>query len=260
MLFQRDSGRLALTRPGEVLLSEAKAILRLFDDAVSLTRETGKREKNRIRIGHSSASSIEALPRVLCRFYKTHPQAKVELRRLRTAEMITCLRRGELDICLTVCGSSTDLAEFRVERLCTYSLLAAFPRQHPLASLETIKLEEFARQRVLSLNRSAFKWYYEYISDFLLAHNPRFKVAEEHDGTEGVIAAVEAGRGVALVYDVMAPTIGGRVVLRQLTPPPPEAPLVLFHQPDRNGPLISGFVEAAEILKQKRFARDGNAI
>lgn len=249
-LFQRDSRRLTLTAPGEVFLSQAKAVLERFHDAVVLTREMARCGGSSIRVGHSSASSIEALPRILCSFQKLHPEAKVELRRLRTDEMIRSLRRGELDICLTICGSSTDLAEFRVERLCTYGLLAALPRQHPLAGMEKISLADVAQQPVISLKRSAFEWYNAYISDSLIPHNPRFAIAEEHDGAEGVIAAVEAGRGVALVYDVMAQIIGERLALRQLTPPPHEAPLVLFYRPDCQRSLTTSFVRAAQAVKR----------
>jgi DNA-binding transcriptional LysR family regulator len=116
--------------------------------------------------------------------------------------------------------------------------------------MEEISLADIAKQPVLSLKRSEFSWYNAYVTDLLTAHNPRFEVAEEHDRNEGVIAAVEAGRGVALVYDVMAQTIGERLALLQLTPPPPRAPLVLFYVPDRQCSLIISFVKAAQVLKR----------
>ena len=249
-LLQRDSRRLTLTFPGEVFLSEARAILQRFDDAVVLTREVARSGGCSIRVGHSSTSAVEALPRILRCFQELRPNAKVELSRLSTAEMVRGLRRGELDICLTVCGSSTDLADFRVEKLRTYGLLGAFPREHPLAAMEQISLADIAQQPLISLKRSAFSWYNAYIADLFVAHNQCFEVAEEHDAIEGVLAAVEAGRGVALVYDVMAQTLGERLALRQLTPPPPEAPLVLFFPPERHCCLTSSFVTASQALKR----------
>jgi DNA-binding transcriptional LysR family regulator len=249
-LFKRDARRLTLTSPGEVFLSEARAILQRFDDAVVLTREMAKSGGDSIRIGHSSPSSIEALPRILRSFHELRPKAKVELSRLSTAEMVRGLRRGELDICLTVCGSSTELIDFNVEALCTYGLLVALSRHHPLASKEEISLADIAQQPVISLKRSKFRWYNAYVEDLLVAHNPRFEVAEEHDGNEGVIAAVEAGRGVALVWDVMAPSLSERLSVRPLTPPPPKVPLVLFYSKGRESSLISSLVKAAQVIKR----------
>ena len=254
-LFHRDLRRLTLTSSGEVFLREARAILQRFDDAVVLTRETARSGGCSIRVGHSSASSVEALPRILRSFQELSPNAKVELSRLSTAEMVRSLRWGELDIGLTVCGSSTELVDFRVETLCTYALLGAFSRQHPLAAMGQVSLADIAQQRVISLKRSEFSWYNAYIAELLVAHNHRFEVAEEHDGSEGVIAAVEAGRGVALVYDVMAQSLGTRLALRPLTPPPPKAPLVLFYPPDRQCSLTSSFIKAAQILKRSSSTR-----
>ena len=249
-LLRRDSRRLTLTPSGEVFLREARAILERFEGAVVLTREMARCDAIRIRVGHSSAASIEALPRILCGFQKLHAEAKVKLRTMTTLEMISSLRRGELDICLTVCGSSADLEGFTVQEIDTYGLLAGVPRQHPLSELDQIPLKDVAREPVISVTRSAFRWYNHYISDLLTGYNPSFRIAEEHDRAEGVIAAVEAGRGVALFYDVMARTIGERLVLRQLTPDPPRAPVVLFHQQDRLTPLISSFVKAARTVKR----------
>jgi len=255
-LFQRDTRRLTLTSPGEMFLSEARAILQRFDDAVALTRETAISRGGMIRVGHSSASSLEALPRILRSFHELRPDLKVELRRLSTTAMAGALRRGELDVCLSVCGSSTELADFSVEILCTYGLLAALSRQHPLAEMEQIPLADIAQQPVISLKRSEYSSYNTYIADVLVAYNRRFEVAEEHGGSEGVIAAVEAGRGVALVYDVMARSLSERLALRPLTPPPPPAPLVLFYKADWQWPLISSFVKAAQVLKRGSSSSD----
>jgi DNA-binding transcriptional LysR family regulator len=137
-----------------------------------------------------------------------------------------------------------------MEKLRTHYLLAAVSPQHPLAGMEQISLAEIAQQPVISLKRSEFSWYNVYIRELLIPHNPRFEVAEEHDGNEGVIAAVEAGRGVALVSDVMSRTVGERVALRPLTSPRPEAPLVLFYLPDSQCSLIGSFVKAAQLLKR----------
>jgi DNA-binding transcriptional LysR family regulator len=241
---------MTLTPPGEIFLREAKAVLERFEGAVALTREMAKWDGIRIRIGHSAASSIEALPRILSGFQKLHPEAKVELRTLTTLEMISSLRRGELDICLTVCGASADLEDFTVQEIDTYGLLVGLPRLHHLSELDQVPLKEVATESVISVTRSAFRWYNDYISGLLTVYNVSFRVAEEHDRAEGVIAAVEAGRGVALFYDVLARTIGERLALRQLTPTPPRAPLVLFHRQDRITPLIGSFVKAAKSIKR----------
>ena len=248
-LLERDSRRLILTGPGEVFLSEARAVLQRFDDALNLTREFAKRDGIRIRVGHSSGSSIDALPKILRGFQKLHPEAKVELRAMTTLEMVKLTNRGELDICLTIGQVSQDQKEFVIEEIGTYGLLAGVPQEHRFAQLEKIPLTELAQQPIISVNRSAYQWYNAYISQLLTPYNASFNVAEEHDRAEGVVAAVEAGRGVALFYEVWAKAIGERLILRELTPTPPRAPLVLFFRQDRRTSLISSFVRAAHAVR-----------
>lgn len=248
-LFERDSRRLILTGPGEVFLSEARAVLQRFDEALALTREFAKRDGIKIRVGHSSGTSIEALPILLRSFQKLHPEAKVELRAMTTLEMIKLTNRGELDICVTIGGVSQDPMEFTVEDIGSYGLLAAVPKQHPFAEREKISLSELARQPIISVTRTAYQWYNAYIAQLLTPHNPSFTIAEEHDRAEGVVAAVEAGRGVALFYDVWAKILGERLILRELSPTPPRAPLVLFYRQDRRTALISSFVKGAYAVR-----------
>ncbi|WP_114205669.1 LysR substrate-binding domain-containing protein [Acidisarcina polymorpha] len=248
-LFVRDSRRLILTGPGEVFLSEARAVLQRFDDALVLTREFAKRDGIRIRVGHSSAASVEALPRILRAFQNLHPEAKIELRTMTTSQMIKLTNRGELDICLTIGEINPGLKDFAVEEIGSYGMLAGVPRQHPLARLDKIPLGDLAHEPIISVTLSDFQWYNGYVSRLLTPYNNSFKVAEEHDRAEGVIASVEAGRGVALFYDVLARTIGERLVLREVTPTPPRAPLVLFFRDDRRTPLTASFVKAAHVLR-----------
>jgi DNA-binding transcriptional LysR family regulator len=130
-LFLRDSRQQMLTAAGKAFFNEAKMILQRFEDALVLTRETANRQEHRLRIGHSSASSSEALPRILRSFQRLHPEAKVELRTMSTLEMVRSLHRGELDICMSVSARPEDNSDFTFEEIGSYRLLVAMSRQHP---------------------------------------------------------------------------------------------------------------------------------
>ena len=58
-----------------------------------------------------------------------------------------------------------------------------------------------------------------------MATGGRPRIVEEHDGATSLIAAVEAGGGVALVSQSLACTAGGRLKFLTLSPAP--APLVV---------------------------------
>ena len=248
-LLKRSGNRLALTEAGRIFRLEAESVLQRVETAVSFTRAVVKRKNHLIRVGHSAASSLKALPRILRSFQRMQNQAKVELHTMTTREIAHGLRSGELDIGLSVCGPSDELLGFVVEQLGAYDALVAAPKKHRFARLRKVPVRDVAREPVITVLRSDYPWYNSYIAGFLSIHNHSFQVAEEHESAQSVIAAVAAGRGVAIIYDVMAPAIGDRAVARVLHPAPPRAPLVLFYRKEGKTPIMSAFIQAARSAK-----------
>ena len=244
-LFNRVSKKLELTDAGRSFLHESRVILERAQNAPMLAREVAKRDETRIRIGHSAAASIVALPNILRDVKRLRGDAKVELRTMTTEHMIRSLRQGQLDLCLTVCGGLQDLKEFVVTPVDTYGLVAAFSKHHPFVDLAKIPMNDLVRQPIISLSQSRHPWFNAYIKEVLSAHSSSYDVIEEHDSNDGVLAAVEAGRGVALLYDVMTHVVGRRIVLKKLSPTPRRAPLVLFHRPEFEGPFARAITQAA---------------
>lgn len=75
-----------------------------------------------------------------------------------------------------------------------------------------------------------------------------------HDSAHGVIAAVEAGRGVAVIYQVMAKTASECVVLRPLKPRPQPSPIVLVYREEAVSLLTEMFLNAARYSRLRSTA------
>jgi DNA-binding transcriptional LysR family regulator len=163
--------------------------------------------------------------------------------------MIRSLRRGELDLCLSVCGAVQELKEFVVTPIDTYGLVAAVSKHHPFVDLSTVSIAELVQQPIISLTQVSHPWFTAYIKDVLSVYSSSYKFVEEHDSDDSVLAAVEAGRGVALLYDVMSHVVGMRLVLKQLSPTPRRAPLVLFHRPEFRGSFARDLIQAARAMR-----------
>ncbi|WP_114205686.1 LysR family transcriptional regulator [Acidisarcina polymorpha] len=247
-LFDRGPKMLRLTKAGGVFLHEARGILERVEDASALAKRAGQQDDARIRIGHSAAASIVALPNILREAHRLHSNAKIELRTMTTERMIRSLRRGELDLCLSVCDTVQHLNEFTVTPIDTYGLVAAVSKHHPFVDLAKVSMEALVQQPIISLTQTRHPWFNAYIKDVLSVHGSSYDVVEEHDSDDGVLAAVEAGRGVALLYDVMAHVVGRRLVLRRLAPTPRRAPLVLFHRPGQKGSFVRDIAHAARAI------------
>ncbi|GFZ91103.1 LysR substrate-binding domain-containing protein [Dyella caseinilytica] len=95
----RKSGRgMALTEAGEVMLSYARRLLELNDEAVSAVR--GVQLEGRVRLGLQEDFGESLLPEVLGRFKRAHPRLRVEVQLARNTVLMQSLQTGRLDLAL----------------------------------------------------------------------------------------------------------------------------------------------------------------
>jgi DNA-binding transcriptional LysR family regulator len=101
-LFRRDGRTLALTEAGDVILSYARRILDLNDEAVAAVRGTAL--AGTIRVGLPTDFAESWLPMALARFKRAHPGVRVEANTDRRAVLIDRLDKGQLDLVLLFGG------------------------------------------------------------------------------------------------------------------------------------------------------------
>nr|WP_237072526.1 LysR substrate-binding domain-containing protein [Pseudaestuariivita rosea] len=98
-LLDRSNRTVALTGAGEQLLSYARRILALNDEAVS--RMTSRDYEGEIILGVPHDIVYPALPKVLQRFDKQFPRVKVQLLSSFTRKLKQQFAAGEVDVILT---------------------------------------------------------------------------------------------------------------------------------------------------------------
>ncbi|MDQ7977940.1 LysR substrate-binding domain-containing protein [Paraburkholderia sp. SARCC-3016] len=109
-LVQKSGRSLALTTAGESLLSYAKRLLELNDEAVETIR--GADLEGWVRLGLPQDFADTFLPSVLGRFARAHPKVRVEVQVDASARLIEKTLRGDLDVALAWGNSSgTPYAE-----------------------------------------------------------------------------------------------------------------------------------------------------
>jgi DNA-binding transcriptional LysR family regulator len=95
----RKAGRgLTLTDGGEVLLSYARRLLTLNDEAMNAVR--GAELEGWIRLGIQEDFGEAVLPQVLGRFARAHPKVRIEGRIARNGELLEKIASGHLDLAL----------------------------------------------------------------------------------------------------------------------------------------------------------------
>ena len=247
-LLTRSAKSVLLTEAGKVFLVEARAVLQRAADAVQTARAVAGGLRGEIHVGYAPTLTVQILPQALRAFQNEFPGVRVALHDLSTGEMLTQLRAGKLDVALLV-RPEKNLRGLRVEELARYPLCVAVFPKHPLARLKVIPLKDTVGEPLIAYSQEEYPEYHQSLVELFATVGGKPRIVEEHEGVTGLTAAIEAGRGIALVPSCLACMVGPRLRVIPLQPAPPALVVVAAYRPENATATVEKFIAAAA-LKQ----------
>jgi len=148
-LLERSSTGVRPTVGGHALAAKVGAMLGSYDSAMLEVRRLARGQSEEIRIGYLGSAFEEYLEPALKKLRKVHPRTKVKLLDLFPGEQITALRKGEIDIGLTLETGALLGRDFYTRKLAVDKSVAFLPRRHPLASRKQLRLSELKNETFL---------------------------------------------------------------------------------------------------------------
>jgi DNA-binding transcriptional LysR family regulator len=248
LLLERSAKSVRLTEAGRVFLAEARGVLQRAEDAVKRARSVATSGGGELHVGYAPSLTARMLPPALRAFQAELPNVCVKLHDLSTEEMLAGLRAGKLQIALLVRPTAAMGRGLRFEGLTRDPLRLALAPKHPLARKRVVTLAEAVREPFIAYSRKDYPEYHEILASVFAATKVAPRIAEEQDGVSSLIAAVEAGGGVALMPESLSCLAGARLKLMPLSPAP--EPLVVGAAWAKDG-LTSG---AERFLKSVKMA------
>jgi DNA-binding transcriptional LysR family regulator len=224
-LFQRTAKSLALTEAGKLFLGEARAVLLRAENAVQAVRAVATGERGQIRVGYAPSLTIELLPRTLRRFELVCPGVRVTLHDLSTEECVQRLTARKLDVALTVRPTGPNMRGLSFEKLKSHPLYCAVASTHPLARKRSVRLAQIWQERFIVMSHEEYPEYRDWLRGLFLPTRLELPCGPECDSATGLIAEVEAGKGIAIVPSSIKCLAGPRIKLLSVVPALP--PLVL---------------------------------
>jgi DNA-binding transcriptional LysR family regulator len=179
-LLRKNGRGLALTPAGEIMLSYARRLIELNDEAVTAVRGTAV--EGWVRLGLVQDFAESWLPALLGRFARAHPGVRVEARVDRGAILAAAVAKGDLDLAL-VWG---DLPGPHRTELAGMPMVWVGAPQHALAAMRPVPLVTFEPPCVFrdaavrALDGAGIPWRVTFTSPSLA----------------GLWAAIEAGLGI----------------------------------------------------------------
>jgi DNA-binding transcriptional LysR family regulator len=97
-LIERGHRRARLTAAGAALVERGRRLLKDADDAAEQVRRVAEGREGKVRLGSSTGVIVHLLPQVLERLAHSHPGIDVELGIFGSADTMTRLQAGTLDV------------------------------------------------------------------------------------------------------------------------------------------------------------------
>ncbi|OLP61972.1 LysR family transcriptional regulator [Xaviernesmea oryzae] len=184
VLLRRAGRGLVLTEAGEALLSYARRLLSLNDEAVSALRSA--QLEGWVRLGLQEDFGETILPQVLGRFARAHPKVRIEGRIARNSELKAKIATGQLDLALAWDDGLEKAERIAALRLCWLAGAGeAAPLREAGEPVPLVALEAPCLLRQIAcdhLDKQGLAWRIAFVSPSL----------------GGLWAATAAGLGIAL--------------------------------------------------------------
>jgi DNA-binding transcriptional LysR family regulator len=217
-LMERNSRGVVMTEAGLAFVKEARAILGAIDQAVAGAQARSRGLLGELHIGYAPSPTAEILPVALRAFEKSSPAVRVTLHDLSGDELLAGLQNGRLHCAVMVEPGPLLPSNVVFHPLKSYRQNVACGPQHAFARLRKVPLARLAIEPLVVYDRRTYTEYWETVAALLRPVTASPVIAAECDGLTTLVAAVLAGRGVAIVPEVFRQVVGNRIRLRPIQP------------------------------------------
>ena len=198
-LFERSSRVVKLTAAGEFFLNEAQAVLQRAELAERNLKMKFSQQPARWAIGYNEPALNTVLPGLLRYCNQQLPDISLELRELETAEQITALNDGSLDMGL-MRPYGFDLGNLQSQLVHQEQYLLAMAPDHPLAKQKVITAEMLKNQDVILFARDVNSKLFDLLCSKLTAPDGSQPNIKQSARTKrAMLTMVYAGFGAALL-------------------------------------------------------------
>ena len=237
-LMRRNRGGIVLTEAGRMLLPKMQEILSKEQALSECIDEIRNANAGTVRLGVSTSVAVHWLPGMIRAFQTAHPGAKLEMRSGDYHDVDQWLREGSVDLgFVTLPGP----AGMRTIPLAEDPLVAILPKDHRLARLSQIPIQELDQDPFISLLQSSDHDIHRALDNAGVHPNIQFTTKDDY----AILAMVEQGLGISIVPQLL---IRGRAQNLAVRPLEPQASrTIALAIPEGEAlPVVSAFADTAE--------------
>jgi DNA-binding transcriptional LysR family regulator len=194
-LLERTNQHLIVTEAGQALYQCALPMLNAEKEAERVLAELKGAARGKLVVAANTTGGMYIIPPLLATYKERRPESELYLQIDATERLIERARQGVIDLGFA-CGDIRQ-PELTVETIGSDSLTLILSSYHPLASQQSLLLEQVATLPFIvpeSISRTR-----QLIEQTFRERGYTLKIVMHFQGTEPVKKAVEANLGVAMV-------------------------------------------------------------
>lgn len=213
-LFHRTKQKVYLTEAGRVFYKHAQLLIKHAAEMIEITRKTFSGNYGNIKIGFVESATLDILPKIMEKFYKSYPEVNAVLQHAHTEKQIELFASNHLDVGIMGFPPNSDKLDFYV--LKTEPYWVALPPQHHLCEKELLDIKELANEKFITTNREVGKVYYDKMIQICLEAGFSPNIAQQANEMQTILSFVSFNRGIALIHE-SAQMIRNDVIYKPLT-------------------------------------------
>jgi DNA-binding transcriptional LysR family regulator len=195
-LFVRQRNTLALTDAGKKLLTRARELLAMADNALHVVRGGAQAAPASLTLVAPQTLTVTVLTPVMADYAARHPEVRLTLLTRNSADTLLALKNGSADVGL-LHGLPLHDTSLTSEILSSDEPVLVVPSKHPLCRRESVSIDDLVAQRLgATMPGCAYRAYLE----ALLQSGPNLPgITFEAESVRGLIGMVAGGLGVCVL-------------------------------------------------------------
>ena len=208
-LLRRSRGGIELTEAGRLVLPKMQEILSKEQALAECVDEIRNANAGTVRVGVCTSVAVHWRPGMIRSFQAEHPGAHLEMRNGDYHDVDQWLWEGSVDLCFVTLPAPAGM---RTIPLAEAPLVAILPRDHRLAWLELIPIEELGQDPFISLLQSSDHDIHRALDNAGVHPNIKFTTKDDY----AILAMVEQGLGISIVPQLLIRGRGQNLAVRPL--------------------------------------------
>ena len=214
-LFHRTKRKVELTEEGLVFLEQARLTLTQADKAITMARQVAAAKVQYLKIGFVPSAEIRIFPYILPRLRVKLPKLQIRTLNLKESDQIAELKKGDLDIIFINQEFQNEV--FASQLILKEPLVFMLPKQHPLAQLTEIPVEQLNELAITVLSQKLSQPLFDTITQYIEQRQIQFQTISEANSIAESIQTVHSGQSCAILPSYMQALATDQMVIRPLS-------------------------------------------